>query len=105
MRLAKADSALHCLGPRLHNVCWIVTSDGISSHVAVLTGQQPVGPSLRETGAFSLFETKITCVEFSPGFDKRDGQLAGDLVWMGTENRRFFNNFSTISQLLTSSLD
>ncbi|XP_046653295.1 rho guanine nucleotide exchange factor 10-like protein isoform X3 [Daphnia pulicaria] len=89
----KSGPSVRCLGPRLQNYLWVVTSDGISSHVTLLTSQQPVGPSLKEAGAFSLVEVKVTSVEFSPGtqilYDNEStDQIRGDLVWLGTESRR-----------------
>jgi Rho guanine nucleotide exchange factor 10 len=95
----KSGPSVRCLGPRLQNYLWVVTSDGISSHVTLLTSQQPVGPSLKEAGAFSLVEVKVTSVEFSPGtqilYDNEStDQIRGDLVWLGTESRRYYNIFS-----------
>lgn len=92
----KSGPSVRYLGPRLHNFLWVVTSDasGISSHVTLLTSQQPVGPSLKEAATFSLVEVKVTSVEFSPGtqllFDSAESaeKLRGDLVWLGTESRR-----------------
>ncbi|XP_059352325.1 uncharacterized protein LOC130695539 [Daphnia carinata] len=90
----KSVPSVRCLAPRLHNFLWVVTSDGISSHVTLLTSQQPVGPSLKAAGAFSLVEVKVTSVEFSPGthalYDNAEttDQIRGDLVWLGTESRR-----------------
>ena len=95
-QIQKTGPSVRYLGPRFQNFLWIVTADGISSHVTVFTSQQPVGPSLKEAGAFSLVEVKVTCAEFSPGtrmrFDNEDhpaDKIKGDLVWLGTESRRY----------------
>lgn len=96
----KTGPSFRYLGPRLHNFLWVVTSDGISSHVTLLTSQQPVGPSLKEASTFSLVEVKVTSAEFSPGtqmlFDNVEpsDKLRGDLVWLGTESRRYIRPFS-----------
>lgn len=94
----KTGPSVRYLGPRAQNFLWVVTSDGISSHVTLLTSQQPVGPSLKEAGAFSLLEVRVNSVEFSPGaqlhFDNNNEdawpseRIRGDLVWLGTESRR-----------------
>lgn len=94
----KTGPSVRYLGPRAQNFLWIVASDGISSHVTLLTSQQPVGPSLKEAAAFSLVEVRVTSAEFAPGAQLRfdssesDGlhseRVRGDLVWLGTESRR-----------------
>ena len=85
------------LSPRLQNYLWLLTSDGISSHVTLLAAQQPVGPSFKEVCSFSLFEIKISSVEFSPGVQHTDVEeedctpistCKSDLVWLGTESHR-----------------
>ena len=86
------------LSPRLQNYLWLMTSDGISSHVTLLAAQQPVGPSFKEVCSFSLFEVKVSSVEFSPGVQHMavDGEpisaCKSDLVWLGTESRRYYSD-------------
>lgn len=94
--MLKTGPADRYFGPRFQNFLWIVTADGISSHVTLFTTQQPIGPSLQEAGAFSLVEVKVTSVEFSPSFlprchseDHSSDKFSGDLVWLGTESRRY----------------
>ena len=91
----KTGPSVRYLGPRFHNFLWIVTADGISSHVTLFTTQQPMGPTLKEASTFSLVEVKVTSAEFSPAtqmrFDNEDSpadKVKGDLVWLGTESRR-----------------
>ena len=87
----KTGPSMRYLGPRYQNFLWIVSADGISSHVTLLTTCQPMGPSLKEAAAFSLVEVRVTSAEFSPGaqscFDPEE-PTGGDLVWLGTESRR-----------------
>ena len=97
--IQKTGPSVRYLGPRFQNFLWIVSADGISSHVTLFTTQQPIGPSLKEVGSFSLVEVKVTSAEFSPGtqlrFEEEPGKedkFSGDLVWLGTESRRYFNN-------------
>ena len=101
VQMQKTGPSVRYLGPRFQNFLWIITADGISSHVTLFSAQQPVGPSLKEAGSFSLVEVKVTCTEFSPAtqmrFDNNDDlpadKIKGDLVWLGTQSRRYLPFF------------
>ncbi|XP_067641888.1 uncharacterized protein [Eurosta solidaginis] len=75
------------------NYLWVCTSDGTSSHIAVLSQHHQQAGNLRDVGSFDLVETQVTAMEFVKGLDgnkKREEHcnLLGDLVWMGTDSRR-----------------
>ncbi|XP_049780303.1 rho guanine nucleotide exchange factor 10 isoform X3 [Schistocerca cancellata] len=67
-------------GRRPASYLWVCTTDGASSHVAVLAQPQQQAAQLREVTAFDLVETRVTAVEFVRG--------SPDAVWMGTDSRR-----------------
>ncbi|KAG8212732.1 hypothetical protein J437_LFUL019649, partial [Ladona fulva] len=94
--------------PKPMSYLWVCTSDGASSHIAVLgqggsggvgggqgglaaggvTGSIPGGGLLKDVGAFDLVETKVTAMEFVRGaYGTSGGELSGDTVWMGTDSR------------------
>ncbi|XP_049311540.1 uncharacterized protein LOC105222216 [Bactrocera dorsalis] len=75
------------------NYLWVCTSDGTSSHIAVLSQHHQQAGNLRDVGSFDLVETQVTAMEFVKGLDsvkKREehNSLLGDLVWMGTDSRK-----------------
>jgi Rho guanine nucleotide exchange factor 10 len=70
------------------NYLWVCTTDGASSHIAVLAQQQQQAGKLKDIGAFDLVETKVTAMEFVRGLSGSAGGLCGDTVWMGTDSRR-----------------
>ena len=73
---------------RNNNYLWVCTSDGASSHIAILAQQQQQAGILKDVGAFDLVETKVTAMEFVRGLSGLDKGLCGDTVWMGTDSRR-----------------
>lgn len=75
------------------NYLWMCSSDGTSSHITVLAQHPQQAGNLREAGAFDLFETQVSALEFVKGLDQlksRDepASLLGDLVWLGTDSRK-----------------
>jgi Rho guanine nucleotide exchange factor 10 len=70
------------------NYLWVCTTDGASSHIAILAQQQQQAGKLKDIGAFDLVETKVTAMEFVRGLSGSAGGLCGDTVWMGTDSRR-----------------
>lgn len=77
---------------RSSSYLWVCTSDGISSHVAVMTvgtgrevGLRDAG--LRDAGSLSLADTAVTAMEFVRG-DGSSSDTSPDTVWIGTECRR-----------------
>ncbi|XP_053949250.1 uncharacterized protein LOC128857524 [Anastrepha ludens] len=75
------------------NYLWVCTSDGTSSHIAVLSQHHQQAGNLRDVGSFDLVETQVNAMEFVKGLDsgkKREehSNLLGDLVWMGTDSRK-----------------
>ncbi|XP_023707592.1 rho guanine nucleotide exchange factor 10 isoform X4 [Cryptotermes secundus] len=72
---------------RNNNYLWVCTTDGASSHIAILAQQQQQAGTLKDVGAFDLVETKVTAMEFVRGISG-SASLCGDTVWMGTDRRR-----------------
>ncbi|XP_068153000.1 rho guanine nucleotide exchange factor 10-like protein [Drosophila tropicalis] len=75
------------------NYLWMCSSDGTSSHITVLAQHPQQAGNLREAGAFDLFETQVSALEFVKGLDQcrtreEHGSLLGDLVWLGTDSRK-----------------
>lgn len=77
---------------RSSSYLWVCTTDGVSSHVAVMTvgtgrevGLRDAG--LRDAGSLSLSDTTVNAMEFVRG-DGGSSDTSPDTVWMGTENRR-----------------
>ncbi|XP_039226082.1 rho guanine nucleotide exchange factor 10 isoform X2 [Drosophila yakuba] len=75
------------------NYLWMCSSDGTSSHITVLAQHPQQAGNLREAGAFDIFETQVSAMEFVKGLDQlrsRDepASLLGDLVWLGTDSRK-----------------
>ncbi|KDR21446.1 rho guanine nucleotide exchange factor 10 isoform X3 [Zootermopsis nevadensis] len=73
---------------RNNSYLWVCTTDGASSHIAILAQQQQQAGILKDVGAFDLVETKVTAMEFVRGFSGTARGLGGDTVWMGTDSRR-----------------
>lgn len=73
---------------RNNSYLWVCTTDGASSHIAILAQQQQQAGILKDVGAFDLVETKVTAMEFVRGFSGAARGLCGDTVWMGTDSRR-----------------
>ncbi|XP_063233431.1 rho guanine nucleotide exchange factor 10-like protein [Bacillus rossius redtenbacheri] len=67
---------------------WVCTTDGASSHIAVLSQHQQHAGLLKDAGAFDLVETRVTAMEFVKGLSAGLPGLQGDTVWMGTDSRR-----------------
>ncbi|XP_069683969.1 rho guanine nucleotide exchange factor 10-like isoform X2 [Periplaneta americana] len=73
---------------RNNNYLWVCTTDGASSHIAILAQQLQQSGTLKDVGAFDLVETKVTAMEFVRGVSGSAKGLSGDTVWMGTDSRR-----------------
>lgn len=78
---------------RSSSYLWVCTSDGVSSHVAVMTvgtgrevGLRDAG--LRDAGSITLAETSVNAMEFVRG-DGSSSDTSPDTVWIGTESRRY----------------
>ncbi|XP_037937381.1 rho guanine nucleotide exchange factor 10-like [Teleopsis dalmanni] len=77
------------------NYLWVCTSDGTSSHIAILSQHHQQAGNLRDVGAFDLYETQVSAMEFVKGLDncktrEEYNSLLGDLIWMGTDSRKIF---------------
>ncbi|KAJ3642853.1 hypothetical protein Zmor_025602 [Zophobas morio] len=73
---------------RTQNYLWICTSDGASSHIAVLAQHHQQSSVLKDITSFSLVETQVTSMEFVKGAPPPCPSLASDTVWMGTDSHR-----------------
>lgn len=73
---------------RTQSYLWVCTSDGASSHIAILAQHQQHAGSLKEISSFSLVETQVTAMEFVKGSPPPCPTLAMDTVWMGTDSRK-----------------
>lgn len=74
---------------RTQSYLWVCTTDGVSSHIAILAQHQQQAGSLKDVGAFDLVETQVTAMEFVRGANTpTSGTSSGDTVWMGTDSRR-----------------
>lgn len=83
--------------PKNQNYAWICTTDGTSSHVAVLLQHQQRAGEMKEVGNFDLVETIVSSMEFVKGINRLDpneedekAMIDGDAVWMGTLSRKIF---------------
>ncbi|XP_055914281.1 rho guanine nucleotide exchange factor 10 isoform X2 [Eupeodes corollae] len=75
------------------NYLWVCTSDGTSSHIAVLSQHHQQAGNLKDVGSFDLVETQVSSMEFVKGLEncktkEEHSSLLGDLIWMGTDSRR-----------------
>jgi Rho guanine nucleotide exchange factor 10 len=75
---------------RTQNYLWICTTDGASSHIAVLAQHHQQTGVLKDVTSFSLVETQVTSMEFVKGASPPCPSLASDSVWMGTDSHRLF---------------
>lgn len=67
---------------------WVCTTDGASSHIAILSQHAQQSGALKEICSFSLVETQVTAIEFVKGSSSPCPILATDTVWMGTSSRK-----------------
>nr|XP_022918364.1 rho guanine nucleotide exchange factor 10 isoform X2 [Onthophagus taurus] len=67
---------------------WVCTTDGASSHIAILAQNHHQASLLRDLSSFSLVETQITAMEYVKGAPPPCPNLAVDTVWMGTDSRK-----------------
>lgn len=79
------------------NYAWICTTDGTSSHIAILLQHHQRTGELKEVGSFDLMETLVTSMEFvkgiahlSPDDEGEKAFVDGDTIWMGTVARKIF---------------
>ncbi|RZC33437.1 RhoGEF domain containing protein [Asbolus verrucosus] len=73
---------------RTQNYLWICTTDGASSHIAILAQHHQQTGVLKDITSFSLVETQVTAMEFVKGVPPPCPSLASDTVWMGTDSHR-----------------
>ncbi|KAI4460416.1 rho guanine nucleotide exchange factor [Holotrichia oblita] len=73
---------------RSQSYLWVCTSDGASSHIAILAQNHHQASLLRDIGSFSLVETQVTAMEYVKGAPPPCPNLASDSVWMGTDSRK-----------------
>ncbi|KYB25331.1 rho guanine nucleotide exchange factor 10 isoform X1 [Tribolium castaneum] len=73
---------------RTQNYLWICTTDGASSHIAILSQHHQQASVLKDVTSFSLVETQVTAMEFVKGAPQPCPSLASDSVWMGTDSHR-----------------
>ncbi|KAK9730715.1 RhoGEF domain [Popillia japonica] len=73
---------------RSQSYLWVCTSDGASSHIAILAQNHHQASLLRDIGSFSLVETQVTAMEYVKGAAAPCPSLASDSVWMGTDSRK-----------------
>lgn len=64
---------------------WICTTDGASSHIAILQQHNQQTGILRDVDAFDLIETQIIAMEFIRGIPETNVE---DQVWFGTDSRK-----------------
>ncbi|XP_077288242.1 rho guanine nucleotide exchange factor 10-like protein isoform X5 [Arctopsyche grandis] len=74
-------------GPR--GYLWVCTTDGASSHIAILGQHAQHAGQLRDVGAFDLVETQVIAMEFVKGISE-DNLITSDSVWLGTDSRKIF---------------
>lgn len=73
---------------RTQSYLWVCTTDGISSHIAILSQHQQQAGCLKDVGAFDLVETQVTAMEFVRGCSTSTTNTSGDTVWLGTDSHR-----------------
>ncbi|KRT85685.1 hypothetical protein AMK59_553, partial [Oryctes borbonicus] len=73
---------------RSQSYLWVCTSDGASSHIAILAQNHHQASLLKDIGSFSLVETQVTAMEYVKGSNPPCPNLASDSVWMGTDSRK-----------------
>lgn len=79
------------------NYAWICTTEGTSSHIAILLQHHQRAGELKEVGSFDLVETNVTSMEFVKGINNLNPEeesekslVDGDTIWMGTTSRKIF---------------
>lgn len=88
--------------PRHQNYLWVCSSDGVSSHISIMTQQPHQASQLKTVQSFHLVETKVTCMEFVKGVD--GSSLEGDSVWMGTDSCRYLDYLKRLCPISMSSV-
>lgn len=73
---------------RTQSYLWICTTDGASSHIAILAQHHQHTGVLKDVTSFSLVETQVTSMEFVKGVPPPHPNLGSDSVWMGTDSHR-----------------
>uniref|UniRef100_A0A7G3ATU0 Putative guanine nucleotide exchange factor n=1 Tax=Lutzomyia longipalpis TaxID=7200 RepID=A0A7G3ATU0_LUTLO len=80
---------------RVQNYLWVCTTDGSSSHIAILVQHPQQTGLLKDVSAFDLPDTVATAMEFVRGAlgacemdASSEGTVDGDSVWIATDNRK-----------------
>lgn len=91
---------------RSQNYLWVCTSNGTSSHIAILLQNQQRAGKLKEIGAFDLTDTKVTSIEYVKCEVDAKHVIDKDTVWIGTDSGDLFiydaNNPEQEKQLTSS---
>lgn len=73
---------------RAQSYLWLCTTDGASSHIAILSQHTQQSGTFKDVGSFSLVETQVTAMEYVKGLNPPCPMIASDTIWMGTDSRR-----------------